>query len=247
MNVIIVKDYDELSEKAANEIVKVLSCKKDAVLGLATGSSPIGMYEKLVEKYENGEIDFSEIKTVNLDEYVGLDSEHEQSYRYFMNFNLFDKVNIDKKNTNVPNGMAADVKEEVKEYEGKIDSLGGIDIQVLGIGGNGHVGFNEPEDELNLFTSVVKLKDETIKDNSRFFDSIDDVPKYALSMGIASIFKAKKILLIASGEKKAKVIGDLVNNKVVTTKNPASLLGLHDDVIVIVDEEAAKCINKDLL
>lgn len=244
INTIIVKNYNELSEKAAKEIAKVLSSKKDAVLGLATGSSPIGMYEKLVEMHGKGEVDFSEVKTVNLDEYVGLDPDHHQSYRYFMNSNLFDKVNIDKKNTHVPNGKASDLEKEAKDYEKVIESLGGVDVQVLGIGGNGHIGFNEPDENLSLFTSVVKLKEETIKDNSRFFDSIDDVPKYALSMGIASILKAKKIILVASGEKKAKVIGDLINNEFVTTKNPSSFLRLHNDVTVIVDESAAKYIKK---
>ncbi len=244
INTIIVKDYDEMSEKAAEEICKVLSCKKNAILGLATGSTPIGMYENLVKKYENGNIDFSEVKTVNLDEYVGLEKDHDQSYRYFMDFNLFDKVNINKENTHVPNGNAVDMEEEAILYEKIIDSLGGADIQVLGIGGNGHVGFNEPDDKLSLYTSVVKLKDETIKDNSRFFDSIDDVPKYAISMGMASILKAKKILLLASGENKAKAIGELLNEKAVTTKNPSTFLGLHHDVIVIIDEKAAKYVKR---
>ncbi|MCL2320893.1 MAG: glucosamine-6-phosphate deaminase [Oscillospiraceae bacterium] len=244
MNVIFVKDYDEMSEKAAEEISKVLTSKKDAILGLATGSTPVGMYEKLAEKYKKGELDFSQVKSVNLDEYVGLPEDHDQSYRYFMNYNLFDKVNIDKKNTHVPNGNAPDMEKEAKDYENLIDSLGGADIQVLGIGGNGHVGFNEPDDELNLFTSVVKLREETIKDNSRFFKSIHDVPKHAISMGMASILKSKKILLLASGKNKAKVIGELLNKNCVTTKNPSTFVRLHSDVTIIIDEEAAKHVKR---
>lgn len=244
IKLIITKDYDEMSSRACEEVLKVMMNKKDAVLGLATGSTPVGLYEDLVSMYEEGKLDFSLIKSVNLDEYVGISSDHDQSYRYFMNKNLFDRVNIDKANTHVPNGNAENMEKEAEDYEKIIDSLGGVDIQVLGIGGNGHIGFNEPCEKLNLFTSVVKLNDETIRDNSRFFNSIDEVPKYAISMGMASILKAKKIILLASGEKKAKVIGELVNDKKVTTSNPASFLGLHDDVVVIVDENAAKFIKR---
>lgn len=239
MNIIVVDNYEELSRVAAKEFAKVVNEKPDAVLGLATGSSPLGLYKELVKMYNNNEVDFSKVSSVNLDEYVGLSPEHDQSYRYFMNTNFFDQVNIDKKRTFVPNGLAEDLEAECKEYDAKVEELGGVDIQLLGVGNNGHIAFNEPNKELSVGTNVVALAPETIEANSRFFASIDDVPKRALSMGIGQIMKAKKIVLVASGESKAEAIKGIVSGKI-TTENPVTILQMHRNVTVIVDKAAGK-------
>lgn len=243
MRLIIVDNYDELSKRAAREISKVIKIKSNSVLGLATGSSPVGMYKELIKMYKNGEIDFSKIKTINLDEYVGLNSEHEQSYRYFMNENLFNHVNININNTFLPNGLAKDLNIECKEYDKKIGELGGIDVQLLGIGSNGHIGFNEPDEKLSSGTHVIKLSEDTIEDNSRFFNNIYEVPKKAITMGVGEIMKAKKIVLIASGENKAEAIKELLSGNI-KTENPSSMLQMHRDVTVIIDKEAAKLISE---
>lgn len=235
MKLLVVKDYEEMS-CAASEIFKdIIAEKPDAVLGLATGSTPIGLYKKLIEMNRNKEIDFCNIKTVNLDEYVGLGEDNPQSYRYFMNENLFNQINIDKTNTFVPNGLAENLEKEVKSYDKKIEELGGIDIQVLGIGNNGHIAFNEPDDFLISETHVTNLSKSTIQANSRFFKSINEVPVKAITMGIGSIMKAKRILLLIKGEDKISAIKELLNGNI-TTNNPATILKLHEDVTIIIDE-----------
>ena len=243
MKLIVVNNYEELSKVAAKEFSKVIKEKENAVLGLATGGSPVGMYKELIKMYEQKELNFSKITTVNLDEYIGLNPEHNQSYRYFMNNNLFNHINIDKSNTFVPNGLAEDLEAQCKEYDQKISELGGIDIQLLGVGNNGHIAFNEPNSELSSGTHIISLTDNTIEANARFFDNIDDVPRKAITMGVGGIMKAKKIILIASGESKAEAIKGIFSGKI-TTANPATMLQMHRDVTVIVDEAAAKLINK---
>lgn len=237
MKIIVTKSYDEMSRKAAEIMVEVIKNKPDCVLGLATGDTPIGMYDELVKKYNAGELDFAAVRSVNLDEYYPITPDNDQSYRYFMNKHLFDRVNIDKNNTVVPDGTATDVSKFCRDYEAKIDELGGTDIQVLGIGRNGHIGFNEPDTELERFTHLVELTPDTIAANSRFFASEADVPKHALTMGIHSVFKSRKILLLASGKNKADAIRALINSNI-TTSCPATLLCLHSDVTVICDEDA---------
>ena len=243
MKLIVVNNYEELSKVAAKEFSKIIKEKENAVLGLATGGSPVGMYKELIRMYEQKELNFSKITTVNLDEYIGLNPEHNQSYRYFMNNNLFNHINIDKSNTFVPNGLAEDLEAQCKEYDQKIVELGGIDIQLLGVGNNGHIAFNEPNSELSSGTHIISLTDNTIEANARFFDNIDDVPRKAITMGVGGIIKAKKIILIASGESKAEAIKGIFSGKI-TTANPATMLQMHRDVTIIVDEAAAKLINK---
>ena len=238
MKVIIEKDYDGISKTAGNIIEGLVRENPNAILGLATGSTPIGTYKELIRMHKDEGLDFSHITTFNLDEYVGLDGENPNSYRFFMNTELFDHININKENTFVPDGKADNPEEFCKEYDGNIKSYGGVDIQVLGIGSNGHIAFNEPDEELSVGTCIVNLTEETIDANSRFFDSIAEVPKTAITMGIGSILKAKKIILLASGKNKARVIKEILNNGKITTNLPASLLLLHDDVTFIVDESA---------
>ncbi len=242
MVVIRAKNYDDMSAKAANIMAAQVIMKPDAVLGLATGSTPVGLYARLIEKYNSGELDFTKIKTVNLNEYKGLTREHDQSYYYFMNDKLFNHINIDKANTNVPDGTKEDGDAECARYEALIKALGGIDIQLLGIGGNGHIGFNEPDESFIRDTHCVKLTDDTIEANSRFFASKDDVPKYAYTMGIGSIMQAKKILLVASGKSKAQAVYDTVCGPI-TPKVPASILQLHPDAIIVADEDALSMIK----
>ncbi len=243
MKVIIAKNYEEMSKIAAKEMAKLLYVKPNAVLGLATGSTPEGVYKELIELNKEHKIDFSKVTSYNLDEYKGLKGEHPQSYRYFMNTNLFNHVNIDKSRTHVPNGVAEDFEKECAEYDKAVENAGGIDLQLLGIGINGHIGFNEPSDFLNLNTHVTDLTEDTIKANSRFFDHIDEVPTQAVTMGLGSIMKAKKIILLASGEKKAEIISKLVEDKI-STRVPASMLQVHPNVLVIVDEEAGSLLKK---
>lgn len=239
MKLIVTKDYNELSKVAAKEMAKVIKNNNKSILGLATGGSPVGMYKELINMNKSGEIDFSDITTVNLDEYIGLSGEHPQSYRYFMNENLFNHINIDKNKTYVPNGLAKDIEKECTSYDAKIEELGGIDVQLLGVGNNGHIAFNEPNEALLAGTHLTDLKEDTIKANSRFFDSIDDVPKKAITMGLGQIMRAKKIILIASGESKAEVVKAMLSGKI-STDIPATMLQMHRDVTVIVDEAAAK-------
>ncbi|MNO82979.1 Glucosamine-6-phosphate deaminase 1 [compost metagenome] len=200
------------------------------------------MYKELIDMHKNGELDFSKVTTVNLDEYVGLSGEHDQSYRYFMDSNLFNHVNIRKEYTYVPNGLAEDMLKECVNYDKRIEELGGIDVQVLGIGSNGHIGFNEPSDTLSLGTHVTDLAESTIEANSRYFVSKEEVPTKALTMGLGAIMKAKKILLMVSGESKAEIMDKVVNGKI-TTQVPASFLQMHKDVVLIIDEDAARKIK----
>ncbi len=243
MKLIIEKDYENISKRAANEILKIVNNKEHSILGLATGSSPVGLYEELIKLNEEKKIDFSKVTTINLDEYIGISNNHPQSYRYFMNDTLFNHINIDKNNTYVPNGNAKDMEAECVGYDKKIRDLGGIDLQLLGIGGNGHIAFNEPDEELVVGTHVTGLTESTIEANSRFFDSIDEVPKKAITMGLGEIMKAKSIILIASGKGKVEAIAKLFSGKI-TTKSPATLLSVHNDVTVIIDEQAASLLNQ---
>ncbi len=241
MRILKAKDYKEMSEMAADIIGAQVLLKPDAVLGLATGSTPIGTYEELVKRYEMGRLDFSKIKTVNLDEYRGLTKDNDQSYYYFMHSHLFDHINIDKANTNVPDGMEPDAIKAGEDYENIISNFGGIDLQLLGLGNNGHIGFNEPCDEFIDKTHVVDLTQSTIEANKRFFASIDDVPKQAYTMGIGSIMRAKRVLMLVSGKGKAQIVKDAFFGPV-TPKVPASILQLHNDFISIGDAEALSCL-----
>lgn len=235
MKFITVDTYEKLSRQAANIISAQVILKPDSVLGLATGSSPLGTYKQLIEWYEKGDIDFSKVTSVNLDEYVGLDGINEQSYRYFMNKNFFEHINIDLGNTFVPNGCAVDLAGEGKRYDEHIAELGGIDLQLLGIGLDGHIGFNEPDKYFVKSTHVVDLHESTIKANSRFFASEDEVPKKAITMGMVSIMQAKKILLIATGKEKRDILEKAFYGPI-TPEIPASILQLHPDITVIYSE-----------
>ncbi len=235
MRFIRVKTYEEMSRKAADLIAAQILLKPDCVLGLATGSSPVGTYKCLAEDNKSGKIDFSAVTSVNLDEYVGLDGMSEQSYRYFMESNLFDYVNIDKAKTFVPNGLAPDLEAEGRAYDEMIRALGGIDLQLLGIGLDGHIGFNEPDSCFTAPTHEVLLDKSTIRANARFFKSEEDVPKRAITMGMMSIMQAKKVLLIANGEAKRAILEKAFFGAI-TPAVPASILQLHPDVTVIYSE-----------
>mgnify|MGYP000882737423 FL=1 len=238
MKLFVEKNYDDLSERASKILIEEIEKKKDIVLGLATGSTPIGTYKRLIKAHKENGLDFSNTKSFNLDEYVGLNGNHPSSYRYYMDNEFFNHINISKSNTYVPNGKAGNLEEYCKKYDKLIEEHGGIDIQILGIGTNGHIAFIEPSEELVISTSIVKLKESTIKDNSRFFNSIDEVPKTAISMGICNILKAKKIILLANGKNKANAMANILDNDKISTKVPGSLLKLHADVTIILDEEA---------
>lgn len=231
------KDYEDMSRKAANIIASQVVLKPDCVLGLATGSTPIGAYKNLVEKYEQGDLDFSQVTTVNLDEYKGLPRENDQSYYYFMHDNLFDHVNVKPENTHLPDGTKEDANEECARYEELIRSLGGQDLQLLGLGHNGHIGFNEPDAIFEKATHCVDLQESTIEANKRFFASANDVPKQAYTMGIGTIMQAKKILVVVSGEDKADTVAKAFFGPV-TPEVPASILQFHKDVILVADEAA---------
>ena len=241
MNIYHAKDYAELSLIAANLISAQIIQKPDSVLGLATGSSPVGTYRKLVERHEEEGLDFSQIRTVNLDEYKGLSRDNAQSYYYFMRTNLFDFVNI--KESYLPDGTNPDNQKECQNYENLIRSLGGIDLQLLGIGHNGHIGFNEPDSVFASHTHCVDLQERTIKANKRFFDSVDEVPKQAYTMGIGTIMKAKKIILIASGEDKAEIIKKAFLGPV-TPQIPASILQFHPNVTRVADDAALSLVTE---
>ena len=227
--------YDKLSEVASELISYEIKNNPSLVLGLATGSSPVGIYQNLIKKYKNGEISFKNIKTFNLDEYLGLDSDNNQSYRYFMQKNLFDQIDINSENINFLNGVCIDADEECSRYDKLIDNIG-IDVQVLGIGINGHIAFNEPSDSFAKTTHVVKLAEKTIQANSRFFNHISEVPTKALTMGIKQIFKSKKIILVANGKNKKDAIEKMLKGEI-TPNMPASILQLHSDCTVIYSKE----------
>lgn len=236
------KDYEDMSRKAANIISAQVILKPDCVLGLATGSTPIGLYKQLVEWFEKGDLDFSEVQTVNLDEYKGLNRENDQSYYYFMHDNLFSHINIPEENTHLPNGMEMDSEKECARYTKLIQSMGGVDLQLLGIGHNGHIGFNEPSESFDKDVHCVNLTQSTIEANKRFFASADDVPKQAYTMGIKTIMQAKKILIVANGEGKADIVRDAFFGPI-TPQVPASVLQLHDDVTLVADEAALSKIS----
>ena len=242
MKIIRAKDYKDMSRKAANIISAQVIMKPNCVLGLATGSTPIGTYDQLVEWYNKGDLDFSEVTTVNLDEYKGLPRTNDQSYYYFMHQHLFDRVNIDPERTNVPNGMEPDAEKECGRYEELIRSLGGVDLQLLGLGHNGHIGFNEPGEAFEKETHCVDLTESTIEANKRFFASADDVPKQAYTMGIKTIMQANKILMVASGEDKAEIVKRAFFGPI-TPEVPASVLQLHNDVTLVGDEAALSLIG----
>jgi len=234
MNIITVKNYDTLSKMAANMIAAQVNKKPNSVLGFATGSSPLGTYKNLIEMCKKGLVDFSQVTTFNLDEYYGLSRENSQSYYYFMMENLFGHINLPKENIHIPNGKAADIEEECKNYEEQIKDANGVDLQLLGVGHNGHVGFNEPDDVFHNYTRLVKLTESTIEANKRFFESADDVPKTALSMGIKTIMMAREIVLVA-GPDKADIINKL-REESCTPEIPASILHYHQNCTIIFAE-----------
>ena len=238
MNIYKVKDYAELSSKAASIIASQIIMKPACVLGLATGSSPVGTYKKLIEWHEKGLVDFSQVTSVNLDEYKGLSADNDQSYRYFMNTNLFNHVNITKEKTYVPNGLEPDSQKACDQYNEIIASVGGIDLQLLGLGHNGHIGFNEPDSYFPSVTHCVDLTESTIEANKRFFASEADVPRQAYTMGILNIMSARKIVVVVSGADKAEILKKVVTGPI-TPQVPASILQLHGDVTIIADEAAA--------
>ena len=235
MKVIVCKDYDDMSKKAADLVISNIKEKPQIKLGLATGSSPIGLYKNLISANEDGEISFKFAKSVNLDEYIGIDPANDQSYQYFMNENLFNHVSF--ADTKLPYAPENDEK-YAEEYNKYLDDFGQRDIQILGIGENGHIAFNEPGEVLNRRTSIVKLSQSTIEANSRFFESEEDVPKYAISMGMSDIFNAKIIILLANGKKKHDAVKKLIEGDTIDPKLPASFLSLHPNVYIYVDEEA---------
>ena len=237
MKIISVKDYSALSRAAANIIAAQVILKPRCVLGLATGSSPVGTYQELVRRCQAGELDFSQVRTVNLDEYVGLDYSSDQSYIYFMRNNFFDHINIDLANTNVPCGVNPNAEEECGRYDEIIRSLGGIDLQLLGLGPNGHIGFNEPADHFTKGTHKVALTDATIQANKRFFEKEEDVPRFAYTMGICDIMHAERVVMVVSGESKAEIVREAFFGPV-TPHVPASILQLHKDFTLVADEAA---------
>lgn len=241
MKFIVTKDYDEMSKVGAQMVIEQIRQKSTSVLGLATGSTPEGMYKLLIEAYKNG-LDFSKVTTFNLDEYYGLKPDHPQSYRYFMDKHLFNHINIDKNNIHIPSGVSTDIDRECENYDRSIMEAGGIDLQILGIGRNGHIGFNEPDTTLKVNTHVTRLTQDTIDANSRFFNSINEVPTSAITMGMGTIMKSKKIVLLASGSSKAPAISK-ISQSYIDMKVPASLLQLHPNVVVILDRDAASMMD----
>lgn len=237
MKIIKAKDYEEMSRKAAAIIAAQVISNPECVLGLATGSTPVGTYKRLIEMYNDGDLDFSQVKTANLDEYKGLTHDNDQSYYYFMHDNLFKDINIKEENTNIPDGTEPDSAKECARYEAVIRALGGVDLQLLGLGHNGHIGFNEPADHFVQETQCVDLQESTIEANKRFFESIDDVPRQAYTMGIGTIMRAKKVLLIANGEGKAEILAKVINGPV-TPEVPASILQFHPDCTIVADAAA---------
>lgn len=241
MKVIVGKDYAEISKLAAEKMIS--EWDRYNILGFATGSTPEGLYQELIQANKEGKISFKDKTTVNLDEYIGLPENHKESYRFFMNTKLFDHVDVDKKNTNVPHAKDEFDVAACKNYDELVNKLGGADIQILGIGENGHIAFNEPNEELSANTNIVKLTNSTIKANSRFFNNEDEVPRYSITMGMGTILKAKEIILLASGVKKTNAIKKLVEDDKVTTQNPSTFLKLHPNVTVYITQDIADSIN----
>jgi glucosamine-6-phosphate deaminase len=245
MRIVIAKDYEDMSARAARIVAGQIYLKPNSVLGMATGSPPLSMYKELIRVHREVGLDFSEVVSFNLDEYIGLPITDEQSYYYYMYQNFFNYVNVRRKNIFIPDGMVKDIEYECQKYDSGIQEKGGIDLQILGIGNNGHIGFNEPDIKFEATTHKVKLDEETINANARFFQTIEEVPKFAISMGIKTIMHAKKIILLASGENKAEVIYRALFEGI-TPEVPASILQLHQDVTVIVEENAAKLLKSKL-
>lgn len=241
MEMIIFDTQQELDAYAAELIINIVNGKPSTVLGLATGSTPIGIYDKIVESYNEKKVSFKEVTTFNLDEYVGLKPENDQSYAYYMNKHLFSHIDIPANQTHLPNGMAQDIEEESARYDAMLDAQP-VDIQLLGLGHNGHIGFNEPDVNLPYGTHAVKLKAETLEANARFFASMDEVPKYAITMGVGSILKANTIVLAVRGADKAKIVKEALTGPI-TTSVPASLLQTHARVIVLLDREAGRMLG----
>ncbi len=237
MKILCTRDYDHMSRQAANIISAQVILKPDSVLGLATGSSPLGTYRQLIDWYRKGDIDFSQVKTVNLDEYVGLNPEHEQSYHHFMHVNFFDHININHDNTHIPNGTNPNAAEECARYDGVIAALGGIDLQLLGLGPNGHIGFNEPDDCFTKGTHRVRLAEATLQANQRFFASREEVPQTAYTMGICDIMRADRVVMVVSGAAKAAIVKQAFFGPV-TPQVPASILQLHKHFTLVGDEAA---------
>lgn len=245
MRLIVGKDYEEMSRFAADVLAAQVILKPDSVLGLATGSSPIGTYRELVKRYEAGTLDFSACRSVNLDEYVGLGREDDQSYVYFMHDNLFDHINMAEENIHLPNGKNPDAADECARYDALIRSMGGIDLQLLGLGPNGHIGFNEPDEFFAKGTQHIQLTQSTIDANKRFFQSEADVPRSAYTMGIRDIMQAKRVLMVVSGKGKAKILKEAFTGPI-TPKVPASILQLHPDFILVADADAASELQNTL-
>jgi glucosamine-6-phosphate deaminase len=243
MEIIVTKDYEEMSDRAAEIVISEIGAKPNLALGLATGSTPEGLYARLVKAHRDQGLDFSRVTTFNLDEYVGLAPDHEQSYRCFMSKHLFDHINIRKDRTHVPDGLAMELGRYCKRYEQMMREAGGVDLQVLGIGRDGHLGFNEPGTSLASRTQVVALAPETIEDNSRFFKTRDQVPRFAITMGVQSILDARKCLLLASGASKADALKGCIEGPV-TSMLTASALQLHPAAVVIADEAAASKLER---
>jgi glucosamine-6-phosphate deaminase len=243
MRVIVTKDYDEMSRKAAKIIAEQVKRKPSSILGLATGSTPLGTYKELIRMHREEGLDFSKIVTFNLDEYYGLAPNHPQSYHYFMFENFFNHININSKNVHIPDGLAKDVKAFCEKYEEEIKKAGGIDLQILGIGRDGHIAFNEPGAPLMGRTTLIALAEETIRDNARFFKSEEEVPRLAITMGCGTIMEARKIILLANGEGKADAIAATVEGPI-TSQITASILQMHSNTIVIVDEAAASKLKR---
>ena len=246
MRILVTKSYEEMSMEATKIVAGQMYLKPESVLGLATGSTPLQMYKQLIAVHETVGLDFSRARSFNLDEYIGLDPENPQSYHYFMQQNFFSRINIKPENIYIPNGMAEDIEAEGKYYDSLIDQMGGIDLQVLGIGQNAHIGFNEPDVKFEATTHKVKLDEETIQANARFFADAEEVPRYAISMGIKTIMLARKVILLANGRNKAEAVCKAVCGSV-SPAAPASILQLHRDVTVIVDQEAAAKLPPEVL
>ncbi|HWO76650.1 MAG TPA: glucosamine-6-phosphate deaminase [Bacillus sp. (in: firmicutes)] len=244
MRIIACKDYQEMSQTAAKEIISLVKKRTPCTLGLATGSTPEGVYRELVHDFQQGQTSYSHVTSVNLDEYVGLLQSDRNSYHYYMQSKLFQYIDLPRNQQLIPDGTAKDLEAECKNYEEKIVKAGGVDLQILGIGHNGHIGFNEPGTSFLSRTHVVELAEKTRKANARFFSSMDDVPAKAITMGIATIMESKRILLLVSGQSKADTIARLLDGTV-DESFPASILNLHDDVTVIADEEALSAINQN--
>ena len=242
MKVIVTNSYDETCAVIANMIKELVNAKPDAKLGLATGGTPVPIYKKLIEMNKAGEVDFSRVHTVNLDEYCGIPGTHDQSYRYFMDTNLFDYINIDKKNTFVASGMG-DFEANARELEEKVREGGAADLQLLGIGNNGHIAFNEASDHLIAVAHTEKLTQSTIDANARFFEKKEDVPTMAITMGMGDIMAAKQVVLVATGLAKVPAIKGLVMNDEITTKNPSTMLKMHENAVVVIDKELADAVG----